>query len=346
MSEKAQNNALDKVLASLLDRRLARNQLRSLTTVPDGTVDFSSNDYLSLSSQPAVQQAFLAHLHQAVSLSPADHSIRPSSLLGSGGSRLLDGNSPFAESLECMLANFHRAQAGLLFNSAMDANVGLFSCVPQPGDVIVHDSLIHASVHDGMRLSRAGKRIPFAHSRVWDTPDFGASSSAGKSLEAVLRDLIQGPEGADFRSGKSNVFIAVEGVYSMDGDVAPLFEIVECVERYLSQGNGYIIVDEAHSAGIFGDRGQGLVSELGLEGRVWARVLGFGKAIGCAGGKLFSCSLAVEEVEVTLRRTMLTPNFDDQRHGTLFNHNTLLSHQLRAHPDLHNRHGLSFPREH
>ncbi|EAQ92049.1 hypothetical protein CHGG_00284 [Chaetomium globosum CBS 148.51] len=261
MSQKAQNNALDDVLASLLDRRRARNQLRGLTTVPDGTVDFSSNDYLSLSSQPAVQQAFLTRLQGALSPTTTGDNSRPSSLLGSGGSRLLDGNSLFAESLECMLAEFHGAPAALLFNSAMDANVGLFSCVPQPGDVIVYDRLIHASVHDGMRLSRASKRIPFAHSHVWDAPgDLGTSSSTAKSLEAVLRGLLQEPDGSQLGSGKRNVFIAVEGVYSMDGDVAPLADIVECVERYLCQGNGYIIVDEAHSAGIFGDRGQGLVS--------------------------------------------------------------------------------------
>jgi 8-amino-7-oxononanoate synthase len=88
-----------------------------------------------------------------------------------------------------------------------------------------------------------------------------------------------------FRSGKRNVFVAAEGVYSMDGDVAPLADIVDCVERCLPQGNGYVIVDEAHSLGIFGERGRGLVCDLGLETRVWARVLGFGKAMGCSGGE-------------------------------------------------------------
>ncbi|KAK3291053.1 pyridoxal phosphate-dependent transferase [Chaetomium fimeti] len=310
MAGKPLNSPLDDVLASLLDRRRERNQLRSLTIVPKGTVDFSSNDYLSLSSQPTVQRAFLARLHAAVSSTPADHNTRPSSLLGSGGSRLLDGNSPFAESLESMLAGFHGARAGLLFNSAMDANVGLFSCVPQPGDVIVHDSLIHASVHDGMRMSRASRRIPFAHSRVWEESPVGETastanvSSAGRCLEGVLRGLTQGPEGDQFRSGERNVFIAVEGVYSMDGDVAPLADIVDCVERYLDQGNGYIMVDEAHSAGIFGGCGRGLVCELGLEKRVWARVLGFGKAIGCAGGMVL-CSPTTRSYLINYARTLI-----------------------------------------
>jgi 8-amino-7-oxononanoate synthase len=275
---------LDGIFAQLLDRRQSRNQLRRLTTVPHGSVDFSSNAYLSLSSQPAVQRAFLARLQEAMG---------GPSLLGSGGSRLLDGNSPYAESLERTIAAFHRAPAGLLFNSAMDANVGLFACVPQPGDVVVYDELIHASVHDGMRLSRAARKIPFAHSVVWERASSSVAGTkdsppAGKSLDAVLQSLLEGPEGALFQSGEKNVFIAVEGVYSMDGDLAPLTDIVECVESRLPEGNGYIVVDEAHSTGIFGDRGRGLVCELGLEDRVWARVLGFGKAMGCAGGEYSS----------------------------------------------------------
>ncbi|KAK4154689.1 pyridoxal phosphate-dependent transferase [Chaetomidium leptoderma] len=298
MSQKG--NRLDEVLASLLDRRLSRNQLRSLTTVPDGMVDFSSNAYLSLSSQPAVQQSFLARLHTTAANATATNP----GLLGSGGSRLLDGNSSHAESLECNIADFHRAQAGLLFNSAMDANVGLFSCVPQPGDAIVYDELIHASVHDGMRLSRASQRIPFAHSCVWQEHGSSTATTGTKCLEAVLQSLLQGPDGSLCRSGERNVFIAVEGIYSMDGDLAPLAEIVDCVERYLPRGNGYIIVDEAHSTGVLGDRGRGLVCELGLEDRVWARVLGFGKAIGCTGG-IVLCSSTTRAYLINYARTLI-----------------------------------------
>jgi 8-amino-7-oxononanoate synthase len=290
------DSRLDGIFAQLLNRRQSRNQLRRLTTVPLGSVDFSSNAYLSLSSQPAVQGAFLARLQEAMG-SP--------SLLGSGGSRLLDGNSSYAESLERTIAAFHRAPAGLLFNSAMDANVGLFACVPQPGDVVVYDELIHASVHDGMRLSRAARRIPFAHSQVWERESSSPAETSegtpvGKSLEAVLQSLLESPDGALFQFGERNVFVAVEGVYSMDGDVAPLAEIVKCVESRLPNGNGYIIVDEAHSTGIFGDRGRGLVCELGLEDRVWARVLGFGKAMGCAGGEYYPWKHLIQ------RKTKLT----------------------------------------
>lgn len=284
---------LDDVLAGLLARRQSRNRLRRLTTVPPGTADFSSNGYLSLSSHPEVRRAYLARLQ---SHDAADNNTPNLGLLGSGGSRLLDGNSVLAESLERSIADFHHAPDGLLFNSATEANLGLFGCVPQPGDVVVYDELIHASVHDGLRLSRAGRRVPFAHNRVYDDRGGGNEKTAVamkelKSLDVVLRELQEGPGGRLVREGQRNVFVAVEGIYSMDGDLAHLVDIVECVERFLPRGNGYIIVDEAHSTGIFGDRGRGLVCELGLEHRIWARVHGFGKAMGCSGGTFPLCLL-------------------------------------------------------
>ncbi|KAH7139973.1 pyridoxal phosphate-dependent transferase [Dactylonectria estremocensis] len=274
---------LEARLASLLARRESRSQLRRLTTVSPGMVDFSSNSYLSLSNHPDVQRAYLSLLSSHInSISPA--SSPP--ILGSGGSRLLDGNSSFSESLERDIASFHGAPAGLLFNSGFDANVGLFSCVPQPTDVIVYDELIHASVHDGMKLSRAAQRLPFRHNAV--STKGNRMGKNLRSLDALLRDLTTGSSGREFLDGKRNVFVAVEGVYSMDGDVAPLQEIVECVERWLPKGNGYIIVDEAHSTGIYGAQGRGLVCQLGLENRVFARVHTFGKAMGCSGAIVLS----------------------------------------------------------
>ncbi|KAK5657612.1 hypothetical protein OQA88_3191 [Cercophora sp. LCS_1] len=278
----SQAKRLDATLAQHLDRRKSRSLLRSLTVVPPGAADFSSNAYLSLSAQPVVKAAFLSSLRAAADAPPF---ANPSPLLGSGGSRLLDGNSTRAEALERTLAAFHHAPASLLFNSAMDANVGLFSCVPQPGDVIVYDELVHASIHDGMRLSRASERIPFQHNSVWGTGKISQESTGQpRPLETVLVGLLAGEDGHFFQSGERNVFIAVEGVYSMDGDVVPLREVMDCVNRRLPRGNGLVIVDEAHSVGVFGDRGRGLVCELGLEDQVWSRVLGFGKAIGCSGG--------------------------------------------------------------
>jgi 8-amino-7-oxononanoate synthase len=290
--------SLEETLAGHLERRSARSQLRRLTIVPPHAVDFSSNSYLSLSTNADVQRDFVARLkaHADAASTPApDRKNAP--LLGSGGSRLLDGNSTLAEELEREIAAFHGAEAGLLFNSAFDANVGLFACVPQSGDVVVYDELIHASVHDGMRLSRAGRRVGFAHNSVWQDVKGSASSMTGAScLESVLACLVSGAAGQDFFDGKKNVFIAVEGLYSMDGDLAPLKDIVECVEKCLPAGNGYIVVDEAHSTGIYGDCGRGLVCQLGLEDRVWARVHGFGKAMSCTGGRFLPVRLRVQSL--------------------------------------------------
>ncbi|KAF9871579.1 aminotransferase class I and II [Colletotrichum karsti] len=312
------SDRLDGVFAALLARREAKSQLRRLTLVPPGSADFSSNAYLSLSTHPEIQRRYLARIQ--AHLDPAGGGLRDRgahahapALLGSGGSRLLDGNMALAESLESKIAAFHGHSAGLLFNSGFDANVGLFSCVPQPGDVIVYDELIHASVHDGMKMCRASRKIAFAHNavepneitadgRVWN--EAADSHRGNRSLSEVLSAVLAGREGRDIREGHSNVFVAVEGVYSMDGDVAPLKEIVECVERLLPQGNGLIIVDEAHSTGLLGEKGRGLVCELGLEDRVWARVHTFGKAMSCAGA-IVLCSQLTRSYLINYARSLI-----------------------------------------
>ena len=143
--------------------------------------------------------------------------------------------------------------------------------MPQSGDVVVYDESIHASVREGMRLSRASKALsgPFGHN---------CADSLRCRIEAVKEAE------AEVRSGKRNVFVAVEALYSMDGDLAPLAEIVDVVEKTLERGNGYVVVDEAHSTGLYGDNGRGLVCELRLEKKVFARLHTFGKALGCNGG--------------------------------------------------------------
>ncbi|CEF85463.1 hypothetical protein FGSG_09049 [Fusarium graminearum PH-1] len=261
---------LEKQLASCLLKRSDRSQLRKLTTIPSSNVDFSSNAYLSLSSIPSLISDYHALLQN-----------RPS--LGSGGSRLLDGNSSFAQDLEQDIAAFHNAPAGLLFNSGFDANVGIVSCLPQVGDVIIYDELIHASAHDGMRLSRAARKIPFKHNCVYG--------------EGGLHHVLAGLE------EETLVFILVEAVYSMDGDVAPLRDIVSCVQSRLA-GNGYIIVDEAHSTGIYGQQGQGLVCELGLEKDIFARLHTFGKAMSSFGA-IVLCSSITKEYLINYARTLI-----------------------------------------
>ncbi|KAL1874484.1 hypothetical protein Daus18300_003502 [Diaporthe australafricana] len=273
MPSKGSPSPLESTFSSLISRRRSRSLLRRLTTVPPGTVDFSSNDYLSLSTNPDIRQAFLDLVQPGYSSRPEqEHSPLPQLQLGSRGSRLLDGNHPFADSLEALIAAHHNSPSALLFTSGFDANVGLFSCVPQPGDLIVYDELIHASVHDGMRLSRvpASRRLPFRHNSV-------------RGLREVLGGLVRGTNGV--QEGIFNVFVAVEAVYSMDGDLAPLREIVDAVHDVLPRGNGYVIVDEAHATGVFGQRGRGLCCELGVEDRVFARVVTFGKAVGSQGGE-------------------------------------------------------------
>ncbi|PTB63122.1 PLP-dependent transferase [Trichoderma citrinoviride] len=288
---------LDNTLSHILSSRLSQGRLRRLTIPSPSAIDFSSNSYLSLSSHPSVKAAYLSLLTSHLQPSDSPPQQQPGHhTLGSGGSRLLDGNSSFAEALERQIAGFHGAEAGLLFNSGFEANTGLFACVPQKGDVIVYDELIHASVHDGMRLSRA-QRLAFAHNQVYDAAAASSASQQGQgskypSLDALLQSLTRGPQGDAVRSGKTNIFVAVEGIYSMDGDAAPLRQIVECVERRLPQGNGYIIVDEAHSTGILGPQGRGLVCQLGLEDRIWARVHTFGKAMGCSGAIVLSSPTA------------------------------------------------------
>ncbi|KAI1387947.1 PLP-dependent transferase [Hypoxylon trugodes] len=299
---------LESILGALLARRKSQSKLRMLNIAPGSSVDFSSNGYLSLSTNLAVQKALLCRLEAQVAESNSPGSRK--SILGSGGSRLLDGNSSFAEALEAKIANFHKSEAALLFTSAYDANTGLLGCVPQPGDVIVYDELIHASVHEGMRISRAAKRIPFAHDSVSAThysQNAGnrikkpSRQSKNQGLDDVLKQLSSDERVA---RGKTNVFICVEGLYSMDGDIPLLEDIVKAVDRRLPSRNGYIIVDEAHSVGTFGDKGRGLVCQLGLEDRVWARVIGFGKALGCAGGVVL-CSSTTRSYLINYARSLI-----------------------------------------
>lgn len=246
-------------LANALARRESRSARRRLTVLSPTAVDFSSNDFLSLSTSKAYRTRFLNHLNSTPESFP----------LASGGSRLLDGNSAYAEDLERLVAGFHDAPTALLFNSGFDANVGVLSSIPQPGDLILYDELIHASAHEGMKLSRAGSRQSFAH-------------SSPASLRAVLQAQIG--RNVEIQKGTLNVFLVVESIYSMDGDVAPIKEFVEVVDDLLPAGNGYFIVDEAHATGVFGPRGAGVVQELGVQDRIFLRIHTFGKALASHGG--------------------------------------------------------------
>jgi 8-amino-7-oxononanoate synthase len=214
-----------------LEDRKKNGSLRSLSSF-QGMVDFYSNDYLGIANQ-------------------AVPTLTNSS--GSTGSRLISGNSPEAIKAESFLADFYQSEAALIFNSGYDANIGLFSAVPQRGDLILYDEFIHASVRDGIRLSHA-KAYSFKHN------DF-----------ADLRKKLEAFEGT--------IFVAVESLYSMDGDLSPLKHIAEICQEF----NALLIVDEAHSGGVFGKEGRGLCEELQIEHLVFARLLTFGKAYGTHG---------------------------------------------------------------
>lgn len=245
--------ALESHLAERLRSRARRAKLRHLQPSPPGSIDFSSNDFLSLATNPEFRQDFLTEM------------LKDEFPVGSTGSRLLDGNSSYAEKLEADISTFHGAEAGLLTNSGFDANVSIFMCLPQRQDIIVYDELIHASVHDGMRQSRAKTTIPFKHNSIMH-------------LEEILLPYVD-------LEPTHNIFVAVESVYSMDGDLAPLAEIVALTGRMFPNGNCHLIVDEAHATGVYGSKGRGRVSELGLETKFLVRLHTFGKALACNGGK-------------------------------------------------------------
>lgn len=172
---------------------------------------------------------------------------------GSTGSRLLTGNSEMAVACENYLANLFEFEATTLFGSGYMANMAIFSSLPQRGDTIIYDEHSHACIKDGCRLSLA-KRLPFKHNDLSD-------------LERKLKEA------------EGEIFIACESIYSMDGDMAPLAGIIALADQYKAK----VIVDEAHSTGVFGQNGAGLVSELGLQDKVFAVIFTFGKAMGIHG---------------------------------------------------------------
>lgn len=240
-------------LVTRLLRRKGENAFRELK-IGVGLVDFCSNDYLGI-----VHNSLLVR-HEGAS--------------GSTGSRLLAGNYSLVCEAEKMLAGFHNAEAGLIYNSGYDANVGLFSCVPQKGDTIIYDALSHASIRDGIRLS-------FAHSY----------SFVHNDIEDLERKI-------SHSTGK--VFIVTESVFSMDGDICPLKDLLDVCQKF----KAYLIVDEAHATGIIGPRGEGLVQSMGMEDDIFCRVHTFGKACGCHGAVVLG-SQRLKEYLVNFSRSFI-----------------------------------------
>ena len=184
---------------------------------------------------------------------------------GSTGSRLISGHDMKLAKLEADIATFHGFESALLFSSGYTANTGLLSCIAGRDDAILSDELIHASLIDGIRLSYA-ERKRFAHNDV-------------KDLEAQLETLSRVITG--------QIYVVVEALYSMDGDIAPIVAMSQICQRY----NAALIVDEAHSVGVYGAKGQGLIAELGLEQQIFAAIYTFGKAVGFHGAAIVGTSV-------------------------------------------------------
>lgn len=222
-----------------LERKERRRELAS-----GSGVDFTSNDYLALAGSPRLKAAIIAAIDRGLPV-------------GSGGSRLLRGNHAEHEALEAEAAAFFGVERTLLFGSGYAANAALFSTLPQRDDIIVHDSLIHASAHEGIAASRAGA-VAVKHN---DVDAFADAIGTWRK-----------------RGGMGHPWIAVESLYSMDGDRAPLADLAALAARH----DGFLVVDEAHATGVFGPDGRGLAAE--LEGRRNLVVLHTcGKALGVSG---------------------------------------------------------------
>jgi len=242
---------LDERIHGYLQSRKENNLYRRLT-LSEQLIDFSSNDYLGLARSAFIRQQVENELNENYHAKS-----------GATGSRLLNGNSALYSEVEEMLAEIHHAAAALVFNSGFDANVGLLSTVAQPRDIIFYDELVHASIHQGMKLSGA-RMVSFRHNDMQD-------------LEQKLLDNTA----FDVR------FIVSESMFSMEGDKAKLKELAVLSNQYKAK----LVVDEAHATGLFGINGSGLCKETDIEKSCYARIYTFGKAIGSHGAVVVGSEL-------------------------------------------------------
>ncbi len=230
-----------------------RGRLRSLSGRAGH--DFASNDYLGLANATELRDAVAAALARGAAI-------------GSGGSRLLRGNDPEHEALEQEAARWFGTESALFFAGGFSANAALFSTLPQRSDLVVHDELIHASVHEGIRGTKAEAKA--------------ARHNDAQSVDDAIRNWRT-------RGGTGRPWIAVESLYSMDGDTAPLEDLAAIADAR----DGVLVVDEAHATGCLGDGGRGLAAD--LEGRANVITLHTcGKALGTMGGLICGPRTAID----------------------------------------------------
>ncbi|MGB7527140.1 aminotransferase class I/II-fold pyridoxal phosphate-dependent enzyme [Sphingobacterium cellulitidis] len=232
-----------------LDDREEKGLLRTLSLKKDG-IDFCSNDYLGFARSQDFKRKLLTNLQHS-----------PQSLQGSTGSRLITGNSEILMELEAYLAQVHQVESALIFPSGFNANLSLFSVLPKRQDTLLLDEKVHRSVFEGSRLSNA-KRWKFRHNDL-------------NHLEELLK------------KSSGRVWVAIESLYSMNGDFAALVEIAGLCSRY----SAALIVDEAHAIGTFG---LGLVNYYGLQEQVFATVVTYGKAMGQSGAAVLGSKTLIQ----------------------------------------------------
>ncbi len=262
--------------------RTKTNALRKLP-VPTNGIDFSSNDYLGF----AKNEEIFDQTHQYL----VKNKIKVN---GATGSRLISGNHNLYNITESYIATFHQSEAALIFNSGYDANVGFFSAVPQRNDIILYDELCHASIRDGIQMSHA-KAYKFQHNDYED-------------LEQLLNKFLAS------NSQLPTIYIVTESVFSMDGDAPNMETLVQISEKF----NALLVVDEAHSLGVFGEKGEGLVQSQNLQDQIFARIMTFGKGLGCHGAAILGSNSLKEYLVNFARSFIYTTGLSPHAVATIF----------------------------
>ncbi|MDY3319553.1 8-amino-7-oxononanoate synthase [Riemerella anatipestifer] len=256
---------IPKRLLDKISERKEKNAWRVLTEYTGEYVDFFSNDYLGFSKEVLLEDDKVTSY--------------PKALGGSTGSRLLSGNLPIFREAEEVIKDFHQSEAALIFNSGYNANLGVLSSLPQRNDWVLYDELSHASIRDGIRLSYAQSK-KFKHNDLED-------------LEHLLKTKKE-------TSVTGEIYIVTESVFSMDGDAPDIEALLNLAQRY----GAYVIIDEAHALGVFGEYGSGLSQVWCQHSALLCRVVTFGKGLGCHGAAVL-CSELLREYLVNFVRSFI-----------------------------------------
>ena len=267
-------------LQTKLQNRIDSNSLRVLSA-SKSLVDFASNDYLGFARNKEIFQ----NTHQLLINIELE-------INGATGSRLLSGNHDLFKVTENYIAKFHQSEDALLFNSGYDVNVGFFSAVPQRNDIILYDELCHASIRDGIQMCLA-KAYKFKHNDLVD-------------LDNQLQK---------FKQENTEIYIVTESVFSMDGDSPDLKKLVAISEKH----NANLVIDEAHALGVFGLKGEGLVQSLQLQDKVFARIMTFGKGLGCHGAAILGSTQLKQYLINFCRSFIYTTALPPHSIATIFN---------------------------